>query len=75
MEGVMALIRLNHVTVGTGDLEATRTFYENVLGWKPDPGRRSSFRAIGFTAREPPWFTWCCRATDRMTIELNFPSD
>ena len=33
----MALTQLNHVTVRTGDLEATRTFYESVLGLKAGP--------------------------------------
>lgn len=38
----MALVELNHVTVRTSDLEATRSFYGDVLGlhpgWRPDLG-------------------------------------
>lgn len=38
----MALIELDHVTVRTTDLEATRSFYGEVLGlqpgWRPDLG-------------------------------------
>lgn len=38
----MALVELNHVTVRTTDLEATRAFYSEVLGlhpgWRPDLG-------------------------------------
>ena len=33
----MALTQLNHVTVRTDDLEATRDFYNEVLGLAPGP--------------------------------------
>jgi catechol 2,3-dioxygenase-like lactoylglutathione lyase family enzyme len=130
MEDVMALIQLNHVTVRTGDLEATRTFYENVLGleagprppfkfpgyWlycganpvvhlvlqsdgiggglSPDtgsfdhvaftaddfPGTRERFRKLGVVFREQqvpaaPNRQLFVEDPNRVTIELNFPSD
>jgi len=42
----MALTQLNHVTVRTHDLEATRNFYESVLGLKA--GARPPFRFPGY---------------------------
>jgi catechol 2,3-dioxygenase-like lactoylglutathione lyase family enzyme len=45
-EALMALTQLNHVTVRTGDLEATRTFYESVLGLTAGP--RPPFRFPGY---------------------------
>lgn len=42
----MALKQLNHVTVRTGDLEATRNFYEGVLGLKAGP--RPPFNFPGY---------------------------
>jgi len=126
----MALTQLSHVTVRTGDLEATRTFYENVLGLKtgprpafgfpgywlycggdpvvhlvpqsdgigggqsPDtgsfdhvaftaddfPGTRERFRKLGVVFREQqvpgaPTRQLFVEDPNRVTIELNFPSD
>jgi catechol 2,3-dioxygenase-like lactoylglutathione lyase family enzyme len=42
----MALTQLNHVTVRTHDLEATKDFYENVLGLTAGP--RPPFRFPGY---------------------------
>ncbi len=42
----MALTQLNHVTVRTADLEATRNFYEHVLGLKTGP--RPPFKFPGY---------------------------
>jgi catechol 2,3-dioxygenase-like lactoylglutathione lyase family enzyme len=44
--GPMALTQLNHVTVRTSDLEATRNFYESALGLKA--GFRPPFRFPGY---------------------------
>jgi catechol 2,3-dioxygenase-like lactoylglutathione lyase family enzyme len=126
----MALMQLNHVTVRTEDLEATRNFYENVLGLKagprppfkfpgywlycgenavvhlvlhadaiggglsPDtgtfdhvaftaydfPGMRERFRNLGVAFREQqvpgaPNRQLFVEDPNRVTIELNFPSD
>ena len=30
--------RLSMITLGVADLERAKAFYENVVGWKADPG-------------------------------------
>jgi catechol 2,3-dioxygenase-like lactoylglutathione lyase family enzyme len=50
----MALTQLNHVTVRTGDLEATRDFYESVLGLKAGPRPPFKFPGCWLYCGEDP---------------------
>ncbi len=46
----MPALALNHYTIRARDLEATRTFYEDIVGLRAGDRRRWRFLAIGSTA-------------------------